>query len=69
MPPQCDYLDMNMKGLIFFGKAHEFFSVEIFIDNHLEKKTFYLIHTYKSTIEIWAMCTQLDLEVMCSRPK
>jgi hypothetical protein len=45
-------LDMNMKGLIFFGKAHEFFSVEIFIDNHLEKKTFYLIHTYKSTIEI-----------------
>jgi hypothetical protein len=30
-----------------------------------QQKEFYLTHVYKSKDGIWAMCTQLDLEVIC----
>ena len=33
------------------------------------KTKIYLTHIYKSKLGIWAMCTQLDLEAICKRPK
>jgi hypothetical protein len=51
-----------MKDFNFSRKVYKFHRIGILGDDPLEKN---LIHTYKSKVEIWAMCPQLDLEVMC----
>jgi hypothetical protein len=60
---------MNMKDLNFFKKVYKFHSIGIFNDNPLEENKIYITHTYKSKVEIQAMCTQLDLEVTLKKLK
>jgi hypothetical protein len=58
---------MNMKDLDFFKKVYKLHGIGFFNYNPLLKKKFYPTHTYKSKVEIWATCAQLDLKVMCKR--
>jgi hypothetical protein len=58
-----------MKFLIFFKKFYKVHSIEVLRQDPRQQKEFKLTHNYKYEVEIYAKCAQLDLEVMCKRPK
>jgi hypothetical protein len=57
-----------MRDFNLIENIYKFHGMEIFNEDPFRKRKIYLIHTYKSKVEIWALCGLLDLEVMCKRP-
>jgi hypothetical protein len=56
-------------SFIFFSRNYTRSIVLKLSQDPRQQKEFQLTHNYKYGVEIWATCSQLDLEVMCKRSK
>jgi hypothetical protein len=59
---ECEVFDLFQE----FYKVHK---VEVLSQDPRQQKEFWLTNNYKCRVEVWAICAQLDLKVVCKRPK
>ena len=69
MPSSIWLLRFGCEDFIFSKKFYKVHSIEVLSDDPNQQKEFYHIYNYKYGVKIWAMCAQLDLEVIAKDPK